>query len=75
MKKKLNADFTKLEGGSKSGQTLTASFTFSLRKREESTYSMYFSMTDQQDGTPIILANNEKMTENGYRIGTVTIGK
>lgn len=64
---------TALSGGHSASETESAQATISVDDLTDGVYSLYINLKDSDSQMPILLANEQERSENGYLLGTVTI--
>lgn len=67
---KLDQDIRRLYGGEDAGKLLAVRQEISLEGWETGTYTVYLKIQNAENGQQMELANEERMTDKGYKIAT-----
>lgn len=71
---KLDQDIRQLYGGEDAGKLLAVWQEISLEGWKPGTYTAYLKIQDAENGQQMELANEERMTDRGYKIATIKGG-
>ena len=71
----MDHDLTALSGGPDAADTGTAQAVISLDDLPDGVYYACIDLEDPATGTPILLANEQERTDDGWFLGTVTLSQ